>query len=139
MRHVFFDTSAYVALTDTSDRFHADATRVAERIIASRLPRITTNYVLAEAYTRIRRKCGHVVAVQFGEGVRPDVVAGNLNIIYADTALDDAAWEIFKRYADQDFSFVDCTSFAWLHQHPECEVFAFDDDFFWMGFRPFQN
>ena len=128
-----------MALTDTSDQFHADATRVAERIIASRLPRITTNYVLAEAYTRIRRKCGHVVAVQFGEGIRRDVVAGSLNIVHAEAALDDAAWEIFKKYADQDFSFVDCASFAWLRQHPECEVFAFDEHFLWMGFAPFQG
>jgi len=139
MRRVFFDTSAYVALTDTSDQFHTDAVRLAERIIASRLPRVTTNYVLAEAYTRIRRKLGHATAVQFGEGIRRDVTAGNLNIIYADTALDEAAWEIFKKYADQDFSFVDCTSFAWLSQHPKCEVFAFDEDFTWMGFTPFQG
>lgn len=139
MRRVFFDTSAYVALADISDQFHADATRLAEQIIATRLPRVTTNYVLAEAYTRIRRKLGHAPAVQFSEGIRRDVTAGNLNIIYADTALDEAAWEIFKKYADQDFSFVDCTSFAWLRQHPECEVFAFDDDFLWMGFIPFQG
>jgi len=56
MRRIFFHTSAYVALTDTSDQFHAHAARLAERIIAGWLPRITTNYVLAEAYTRIRRK-----------------------------------------------------------------------------------
>ncbi len=139
MRRAFFDTSAYVALTDTSDRFHADAARLVERIIAGRLPRVTTNYVLAEAYPRIRRKLGHATAVQFGEGIRRDVAAGNLNIVYADVALDDAAWEIFKKYADQDFSFVDCTSFAWLRQRPECEVFAFDEDFTWMGFTPFQG
>ncbi|HID88062.1 MAG TPA: PIN domain-containing protein [Anaerolineae bacterium] len=138
MRRVFFDTSAYVALTDTSDQFHADAARLAERIIAGRLPRVTTNYVLAEAYTRIRRKLGHAMAVQFGEGIRRDVVAGNLNIVYADTALDDAAWEIFTKYADREFSFVDCTSFAWLRQNPGTEVFAFDDHFLWMGFIPFR-
>lgn len=139
MRRVFFDTSAYVALAHTRDQFHADAVRLVERVIADRLPRVTTNYVLAEAHTLIRRKCGHVVAVQFGEGIRRDVVAGSLNIVYAEAALDDAAWEIFKKYADQDFSFVDCTSFAWLREHPECEVFAFDEDFTWMGFSPFQG
>lgn len=139
MRRVFFDTSAYVALADTRDQFHADAVWLAERVIADRLPRVTTNYVLAEAHTLIRRKCGHVVAVQFGEGIRRDVVAGNLNIVYADAALDDAAWGIFKKYAGQGFSFVDCASFAWLRQHPECEVFAFDDGFLWMGFTPFQG
>lgn len=68
MRRVFFDTNAYVALADTRDQFHADAVRLAERVIADRLPRVTTNYVLAEAHTLIRCKCGHVVAVQFGQG-----------------------------------------------------------------------
>jgi predicted nucleic acid-binding protein len=139
MRHVFFDTSAYVALADTRDQFHADAVRLAERVIADRLPRVTTNYVLAEAYTLIRRKCGHVVAVQFGEGIHRDMVAGSLNIVYVDAAIDEAAWEIFRKYADQDFSFVDCTSFVWLRQHPDSEVFAFDEDFTWMGFPPFQG
>jgi len=139
MRHVFFDTSAYVALAHTRDQFHADAVRLAEWVIADRLPRVTTNYVLAEAHTLIRRKCGHTTAVQFGEGIRRDVVVGNLDIIYADAAVDDAAWEIFKKYADQDFSFVDCTSFAWLRQHPDSEVFAFDEHFLWMGFPPFQD
>jgi hypothetical protein len=139
MRRIFFDTSAYVALTDTSDQFYLEATRLARAIIAGRLPRVTTNYVLAEAYTRIRRKLGHVSAVKFGDGIHRDVAAGNLTIIYADAALDDAAWKLFKKYADQDFSFVDCTSFVWLRQNPKTEVFAFDEHFTWMGFTPFQG
>lgn len=139
MRRVFFDTSAYVALTDISDQFHPEAARLAKAIIAGRLARVTTNYVLAEAYTRIRRKLGHTTAVQFGKNIRRDVAAGNLNIVYADAALDDAAWELFKKYAEQDFSFVDCTSFAWLRQNPRTEVFAFDEHFTWMGFAPFQG
>lgn len=125
MRRIFFDTSAYVALTDTSDKFHADAARLAERIIASRLPRITTNYVLAEAYTRIRRKLSHAAA-------------GRLEIVYTDPALDEAAWRLFVKYDDQDFSFVDCVSFAWLRQNKDIEVFAFDEHFDWMGFTPFR-
>jgi len=138
MQRVFFDTSAYVALTDTSDQFHAAAVRLAEVIIADRLSRVTTNYVLAEAYTRIRRKLGHAEAIRFGDSIRRDVAARNLKIIHADDALDAAAWQIFKKYADQDFSFVDCASFAWLRQHPECLVFAFDDHFLVMDFLPFQ-
>jgi len=138
MRRIFFDTSAYVALTDTSDQFHADAARLAERIIASRLPHITTNYVLAEAYTRIRRKLSHAATVQFGDYIRRDVAAGHLEIVYADLALDEAAWRLFVKYDDQDFSFVDCVSFAWLRQNKGVEVFAFDEHFDWMGFTPFR-
>lgn len=137
MQRVFFDTSAYVALTDTSDQFHADAVRLAEKIIAGRLPRVTTNYVLAEAYTRIRRKLGHAAVVRFGDSIRRDAIAGHLEIVYADAALNEAAWEIFRKYADQDFSYVDCTSFAWLRQNKDVEVFAFDEHFDWIGFTPF--
>ena len=139
MRRVFVDTSAFIACTDQTDRFNNDALALLARLIDSRLPQVTTNYVLAEAYTRIRRKLGHRAAVKFGDGTRKLLAEGELQVIYAGEALDEAAWEIFKKYADQDFSFVDCTSFAWLRQHPECEVFAFDDDFLWMGFPPFQG
>lgn len=139
MRRVFVDTSAFIACTDQADQFNDDALDLLERLLDSRLPQVTTNYVLAEAYTRIRRKLGHQAAVKFGDGIRKLIADGELQVIYVDAAIDGAAWEIFKKYTDQDFSFVDCTSFAWLRQHPDSEVFAFNDDFLWMGFPPFQG
>ncbi len=138
MRRVFFDTSAYIALADTDDQFHARARELAAAIVTGRLPRVTTNYVLAEAHTWIRRKLGYGPALRFGNGIHRDVAARNLQIIYADEALDQAAWEIFKQYDDQSFSFVDCASFAWLRQNPSAEVFAFDEHFAWMGFTLLQ-
>ncbi|MBM4464079.1 MAG: PIN domain-containing protein [Chloroflexi bacterium] len=139
MRSIFVDTSAFIACTDQADQFNEDALDLLQRLLDSRLPQVTTNYVLAEAYTRIRRKLGHQAAVKFGDGTRKLIAGGELQVIYADVALDQAAWEIFKKYADQNFSFVDCTSFTWLRQHPDSEVFAFDEDFTWMGFLPFQG
>lgn len=139
MRRVFFDTGAYIALTDASDQFHTDASELARRIAASRLPRVTTNYVLAEAYTWMRRKLGHAALVAFGTNIRRDVDADRLKIMYVDSALDEAGWEIMQKYDDQDFSFVDCVSFAWLRQSPQIEVFAFDQHFYWMGFTRFSG
>ncbi len=139
MRRVFFDTSAYIALTNTDDQFHTRAVELATAISAGRLSRVTTNYVFAETVTWIRRKLGHAHALRFGNGIHRDVAARNLQIVYADKTLDDAAWEIFKKYEDQSFSFVDCASFAWLRQNPNVEAFAFDEHFTWMGFTPFQE
>ena len=139
MRRIFVDTSAFIACTDQADQFNKDALDLLRLLIDSRLLQVTTNYVLAEAYTRIRRKLGHQATVKFSDGIRKLVEKRELQVIYVDAALDKMAWEIFKKYADQDFSFVDCASFAWLRQHPECEVFAFDDDFLWIGFTPFQG
>lgn len=139
MRRVFFDTSAYIALADRDDQFHTRAASLARAIAAARTPRVTTNYVLAETYTRLRRKLNHAAALRFGAGIQRDAAAGNLEIVYADASLDAAAWSLFAKYADQTFSFVDCSSFAWLRTQKAVEVFAFDEHFLWMGFLPFQG
>jgi hypothetical protein len=137
MRRVFFDTSAYIALADASDRFHAEASELARQIVAHRLPRMTTNYILVEAYTWIRRKLGYPAFVEFSLSIQRDIDAGRLQIVRADSDLDAMGLELMRKYDDQDFSFVDCVSFAWLQDHPEVEVFAFDQHFFWLGFRRF--
>lgn len=139
MRRVFFDTSAYIALADASDQFHAEASELARQIVSHRLPRVTTNYVLVEAYTWIRRKLGHSAFVRFSQSIQLDVEASRLRIVYIDHELDEAGLEIMRKYSDQNFSFVDCVSFAWLRDHPEVEVFAFDRHFFWLGFRRFSG
>ncbi len=139
MRRVFIDTSAYVALTDRSDQFHQAATDKLKLLLTSKLPHVTTNYILAESYTRIRRKLGYPAIVLFGEGIRKIIATRQLEIVYADAALDEAAWDILKQYQDQPFSFIDCTSFAWLRQNKEVEVFAFDEHFVWMGFTAFEG
>ena len=137
MRRVFIDTSAYVALTDRSDQFYTAAGESLQRLLNLHLPQVTTNLVLAETYTRIRRKLGHAAAVRFGEGIQRLVGTPTFRVVYVDVSLDEEAWGIFARYADQEFSYVDCTSFAWLRRHQEVEVFAFDEDFTWMGFTAF--
>lgn len=139
MRRIFFDTSAYIALTDQSDQFHGQAVQLAQALVQARLPRVTLNYVLAETYTRTLRKLGHSAAIRLGDSIQRDAAAGRLTIVQADAALDKNAWELFRRYHDQRFSYVDCACFAWLQQGGQVEVFAFDQHFFWMGFSPFQG
>lgn len=139
MRRVFFDTSAYIALSDSSDQFHRPAVELAQALARARLPRVTLNYVLAETYTRAQRKLGHTVAIRLGESLQRDVAAGRLSVIQADAALEQNAWSLFRRYQDQPFSYVDCACFAWLQQAKQAEVFTFDKHFSWMGFTPFQG
>lgn len=134
MKRVFVDTSAWVALADRDDQFHTTATRKLSELRRERLLQVTTNYVLAETYTRLRRLLGLPATLQFGHGLRRLLDEGQITLVYADPALDEAAWDIFRRYADQDFSFVDCTSFAWLRTAGEVVVLAFDAHFSWMGF-----
>jgi predicted nucleic acid-binding protein len=51
------------------------------------------------------------------------------------TALDlERAWEIFSKYEDQDFSLIDCTSFAIMERMKITDAFTFDGHF--SVFRP---
>jgi len=47
---------------------------------------------------------------------------------------EEHAWTIFERYADQDFSFNDCTSFAVMQELRLSHAFTGDHHFATMGF-----
>ncbi len=42
---------------------------------------------------------------------------------------EERAWDIFSKYRDQDFSFVDCTSFAVMERIKLSTAFSFDRHF----------
>jgi predicted nucleic acid-binding protein len=44
-------------------------------------------------------------------------------------SIEDAAFTIFKRYTDKDFSFTDCTSFSIMKSLKLKSAFAFDKHF----------
>jgi len=56
-------------------------------------------------------------------------------IITVDDEIEKRAWEIFKKYGDQTFSYTDCTSFAVMQIHKLKTSFAFDTHFEIFGFN----
>jgi hypothetical protein len=131
---LFVDTSAWLALNDRSDQFHALAVEKLASIRAGRISLVTSDYVLDESVTIIRLRASHAAAVIFGQSI-----LGSSVIDLIPVGPDDrlAAWEIFKKYADQDFSFTDCTSFALMRKLCLKTVFSFDGHFSLIGFNRF--
>jgi predicted nucleic acid-binding protein len=87
---------------------------------------VTSDYVLDEAYTLLRQRAGHGVAVQFGEDIRASRV---LRVEYLTPDVIEAAWRTFRAFADKDFSFTDCTSFALMERLGLQTASTFDDHF----------
>ena len=54
---------------------------------------------------------------------------GPHKIVTVTPNIEDAAFNIFKRYADKHFSFTDCTSFSMMRSLKLKEAFAFDKHF----------
>ena len=71
-------------------------------------------------------KLGHETARELGEELWAQKYA---NVVYISQADQRAAWEIFKRYDDKEFSFTDCTSFAVMERMGLLYAFTFDEHF----------
>lgn len=131
---VFVDTGGWIAMTVARDQYHKQAAAYYRRLSKKNAPMVTSNYVLLETYTRIRYDDGHAKAVQFRYLIQKAIKAGRLHLEWITPAIDQKAWDIFEQYADQVFSFVDCTSFVITKRAGIKEVFGFDRGFTTMGF-----
>ena len=131
---VFVDTGGWIAMAVVRDQFHKQAASYYRKISRRKIPLITSNYVLAETYTRIRYDDGHGKAIKFHAIIQEANVAGRLHLEWVTPAIHQEAWSIFKDYADQVLSFVDCTSFVIASHAGVKEVFGFDKHFNTMGF-----
>jgi predicted nucleic acid-binding protein len=128
MKGIFVDTSAWYALVDKDDADHEAA---AAFFATNTVPLITTNAVFAETVTLIRYRIGHEAARIFGEKLKESSFARMVAVVPVD---EERAWEIFTKYRDQDFSFVDCTSFATMQRMKLSDAFTFDRHFRVMKF-----
>ena len=105
---VFVDTGAHYALADVQDPDHAEAVRLLQQIVRLRYALVTSNFVISEVYTLLRQRLGWEAAIHYVEELR----VGSTQVISVTTADEERAWEILRRYDDQDFSYVDATSFS---------------------------
>jgi len=125
---VFVDTGAWYALADSDDADHMAA---AAFLAANTLPLVTTNFVFSETVTLLRYRIGYSAARSFGQKLKESKLVRVVAVTPAD---EERAWEIFTKYRDQDFSFVDCTSFAVMERMKLATAFAFDRHFSVMRF-----
>lgn len=134
MSRIFVDTWAWYALADIADADHVLARLLNEQLLDQGHTFVTTNFVLSETVTLIRYHLHHQAAVQFWKTLRTLIDAELVQFVRVTEAHEDAAWAIFERYADQKFSYTDCTSFAVMRDLDLQQVFTGDQHFAAMGF-----
>jgi predicted nucleic acid-binding protein len=124
----FVDTSFWVGLRFRRDRRHEDARALWE---AGTGAIMTSNLVLGETWTFLRRRAGHRQAVQFLDAATR---LPTLTISRVDEGLEAEAWRWLRRHDERPYSFVDATGFALMRRHRLREALAFGDDFAAAGF-----
>lgn len=92
---------------------------------------ITSNHVVGESYTLIRVRLGHAPAQEFLRRVRG---SGLTERVFVADAWETDAEAILEQFADQDFSYVDATSFVVMRRLRVNSAFAYDHHFSKAGF-----
>lgn len=129
----FADTTWWVAWALPSDRRHDDALAVLRHL--GRGERIlTTNGIVGETWTFLRRKDGHRSAVAFLD--RVDLLEEHARLVVhrMSAEQEDDALRWLRRRHEREYSFVDATSFRVMHDRRLTEALAFDGDFAAAGF-----
>ena len=123
---VFVDTGAFIALADADDENHKAAAAFYRNAKERGMRFVTTNFVVCETLNYLRARISHNIAVLFRENLKK---SGFIEIVTVTSSIEDAAFTIFKRYTDKDFSFTDCTSFSIMRSLKLKSTFAFDKHF----------
>lgn len=117
----FVDTSGFYALANRSDRHHL----AARAALAKRREWITTDHVLVETWLLLRARLGYAAAIAFW-----DDLAHGLALVAGLSSSDLVrARQIAGEWRDQEFSLVDCTSFAIIERLGLTQALAFDQHF----------
>ncbi|MCE5329083.1 PIN domain-containing protein [bacterium] len=129
--NLFIDSSAFFALLDKNDTCHEKSLKFFNEIKENFYP-FTSDFILSESFTLIRRKLGIGIATKLGEVVFSSNI---LKIFYIDENLILESYDLFKKYEDWQFSFTDCSSFIVMKNFRISKAFCFDEHFVNMGFK----
>jgi len=129
---IFVDTSAWLALADLHDRGHVAASEFHRRVVRGEFGKqVTTNYVMTETLTIIRRRLGLAPALSLANAVREGKETG---LFWVEPVHHQEAIELMASHTDKMWSLTDCTSFVIMRSLGIRDAFAFDQDFVQAGF-----
>jgi hypothetical protein len=120
---VFVDTSAWFAAVVPGDVNHTAAAAWFGR---NKYPLATTDYVVDETLTLLRSRGEGQRAITLGTSF----FTGQLATLHYLTPEEiHAAWQVFHKLRDKNWSFTDCTSKVVMERLSCTRATAFDDHF----------
>jgi predicted nucleic acid-binding protein len=129
MSSIFIDTSAFLAILDADDDFHAEAKKAWGEILSSGSLLVTSNYILVETCALVQHRLGLQAIKVFQEDIVP-----LLSIRWVDSVIHSAASCALQAANRKKLSLVDCISFEVMRLTSIKRAFTFDNHFREQGF-----
>ena len=128
-KRFFVDTSAWFAFANRTDSEHAAVRKLLESF-PGRL--VTSSVVFDETVTLCLYRLGREAAIRVGDTL---LSPGTVDLVRPTPGDESAAWELFRKRADKNYSFTDCVSFVLMNRLGIKQAAALDDDFRREGFE----
>jgi predicted nucleic acid-binding protein len=129
---VLVDTSGWIALLNTDDQLHPQATERLRQFGLTRRPLVTTDWVFAETGNGLARRA---LRPQFVKAVEVFLRSSTGRMVRIDPPLFTAALELYRQAADKTWGLVDCAGFAVMRNESILEALTADRHFQQAGFR----
>jgi len=129
-RHIFADTSGFIALMDADDAFHEMASRAWKDYIAQGCILCTSDYVRLESWALIQRRLGIQAALDFADLILPACEIMQVGDDGFTSSVNQ--WRMARR---RNLSLVDITSFHVMRRHQITKALSFDAHFTEEGFE----
>lgn len=128
MKSVFVDTSFLIAFHHAGDPFHADARKLMDERMVEQHPfqLIVTDYIFDEFVTVMQKASSKDIAAKTGDSLLKN---SQVKFHWITDEGFEQAWSVFKRFQDKNWSFTDCTSYAWIQENRPDFCLATDPDF----------
>ena len=120
---IFVDTGAWFALLVADDPAHGAVRAIVD---TSRERLVTTDYLFDEVLTLLKMRRSTELALAAGQLLWSSEVTALEYLTRRDVS---AAWELFQKYRDKDWSFTDCSSFVFMKRRKLTRALALDRHF----------
>jgi hypothetical protein len=131
-RKVFVDTSAWIALINSSDGLAARAKQIMIGLNQQQIILVTTEFVLLEVADALCKTHLRQKTYAYINGIKQ--VADVIKIIPLEQSLVEQGWAIYHQYSDKDWGLTDCISFVVMREEGITQAFTSDRHFEQAGF-----
>jgi predicted nucleic acid-binding protein len=128
---VFVDSSGIIAAFDRRDARHSAAAEAWRSLAGKGRALLTTQLVVAETVTHLRRRAGWEVSRRVGEAI---LRSSGIEVVGLDHDQLEAAWREFVRNPDPKLSLCDAASFVLMRERGIARALTFDRHFVAAGF-----
>ena len=132
MNSVFLDTSGLVAIANTDDQWHDLASKVWSELIQTNCQLVTSSLVLIELADGLSRIRHRKLALQIIQSLQS---SPKVQISPSDSAVEQAAWQLFSERMDKEWGMTDCVSMTLMSQLGIAHAFTADSHFEQAGFE----